>query len=336
MNSMETGESCVIYAAEELLPAEWRPFSQEGPVRTFNPGLLRADDGWILAYRVVGSDGLRRIGVCRLTAELRIVPGSQIAWSDYVQFPNSERYPEIVRKWFADPRLYRLGRRLFLYWNSGWHEPQNEQFLHEIDSTTLRPIGGPRALRLSGPRQKLEKNWTFFGHGPEVFQAVYSVVPHRVLKFSTSGEDDIFFDEVASTAWTFEHYPRSHGGLRGGAPPVFADGRYWSFCHSVHDGANGYRYAPAVYSFSSEPPFVPLSAPRVPLELATDYRSKREFPRLNPAVDEVIYPCGAAQEGTRWIISHGINDERCAVSIVSAASVSATLEPAHVDAVGRS
>src|SRR5436305_1165080 len=93
---------------------------------------------------------------------------------------------------------------------------------------------------------------------------------------------------------------------RGGAPPVRAGERFWSFCHSVHDGANGYRYVPAVYCFEAKPPFRPVAAPVRPLELAADFEGKRAFPRLNPAVDLVIYPCGAAQDGTRWLISHGI------------------------------
>ena len=42
---------------------------------------------------------------------------------------------------FADPRLYRLAGRLFVYWNSGWHEPQNHQFLQELDPVSLRPVG---------------------------------------------------------------------------------------------------------------------------------------------------------------------------------------------------
>ena len=47
-------------------------------MRTFNPGLWREGEGWIFAYRIVATDGLRRIGICRLNRELEIVPGSQV------------------------------------------------------------------------------------------------------------------------------------------------------------------------------------------------------------------------------------------------------------------
>jgi predicted GH43/DUF377 family glycosyl hydrolase len=51
---------------------------------------------------------------------------------------------------------------------------------------------------------------------------------------------------------------------------------------------------------------------------------------LNTAVGEVIYPCGAARDGARWMISHGINDEYCAISIVSHAAVLETQQ--HIGA----
>ncbi|MGH7960184.1 MAG: hypothetical protein ACREH8_24685, partial [Opitutaceae bacterium] len=156
---------------------------------------------------------------------------------------------------------------------------------------------------------------------------VYSIRPHRILEFSLAGSEDIFFAEVARVDWSMGGYPASHGGLRGGAPPVFADGQYWSFCHSVHDAVDGYCYLPAAYSFATGPRFAPTMRPGTPLKLGNPFERKRTYPRLNPAVGEVIYPCGAARDGTRWLISHGINDEFSAISIVEHADVLATLEP---------
>jgi hypothetical protein len=107
---------------------------------------------------------------------------------------------------------------------------------------------------------------------------------------------------------------------------VQADGRFWSFCHSVHDGTNGYRYLAAAYCFEAKHPFRPIAAPLRPLALGTEFEGKRAFARLNPAVDLVIYPCGAAPDGTRWLISHGINDELCAISRVEQADIAASLQ----------
>lgn len=320
--------TCVVFEPEKLLPAAWRDQARLGPVRTFNPGLLRdpRGDGWLLAYRVVAPDGARRIGICRLNAALEIVPDSAVAMSDHVRFRAGADYPAVVRGWFADPRLYHFGGRVWIYWNSGWHEPRNHQFLQELDPTTLHPLGAAREMLLRGERQKLEKNWTLFGGDERSGLAVYSIIPHRVLQFSFEGDGDIPFEEVHRHAWTLPRYPACHGGLRGGAPPVAHDGAWWSFCHSVHDGTDGYRYAPAVYAFKAQAPFRPIAAPVSPLALGNPFGGQRVHARLNPAVGEVIYPCGAARDGARWIVSHGLNDEFCALSLLSHDDVLETVE----------
>jgi hypothetical protein len=318
---------CVVFSGEQLLPAAWKPIAVQGAVRTFNPGLLRDGNGWIFAYRIVGADGLRRIAMCRLNSALQIVEGSQVAWSDHVTFRKDRVYPGVATCWFADPRLYIFGDQSLIYWNSGWHEPRNCQFVQAFDRATLLPLGDPRELLLRGERRKLEKNWTFFSGVDARLRAVYSVQPHCILEFSLAGGDDIWFEETARVEWSIPGYPANHGGLRGGAPPVLADGEYWSFCHSVHDGADGYNYLPAAYSFAAEPPFAPTSQPTRSLELGNPSGAARTHARLNPAVDKVIYPCGAARDGARWLISHGINDELSAISIVEHAAVLASLQP---------
>lgn len=325
----QPARECVVFEAGSLLPREWTQLASEGPVRTFNPGLLRDGPGWLLAYRIVGGDGLRRIGLCRLDRELRIVPGLQLPLSDQIRFRRPDSIVPVARQWFADPRLYRLGGRVFVYWNSGWHEPRNWQFLQELDPATLQPVGDARELVLKGmARQKLEKNWTFFEVGqPGAFFAIYSVTPHQVLRFSLEGDDEIAFEPAASCEWAIEDYPASHGGLRGGAPPVLHDGEFWSFCHSVHDDAEGYRYAATAYRFARELPFTPTWRPTRPLNMTEAASLQRRYDRLNPAVGKVIYPCGAAHDGTRWLISHGINDEQCAVSLLPDDDVAEILRP---------
>ncbi len=317
----------VVFGAEELLPDNWKGFTAQGPVRTFNPGLLRDRGGWIFAYRIVGPDGVRRIAICRLNHALGVIAGSQCPLSDQVRFRPGAEYPEMATRWFADPRLYRFDQRIFIYWNSGWHEPRNCQFIQELDSVTLQPRGYPRELILRGERQKLEKNWAFF-HRPEEMKlyAVYSILPHRVLEFSLERETEIVFDEVSRVEWPMGSYPPHHGGLRGGAPPCLHDGQFLAFCHSVHDGVNGYRYLPAVYGFASKLPFAPTARPIKPLDFGNQFGALRNHAKLNPAVGEVIYPCGAAHDGTRWLIAHGINDEYCGISLVDHAAVLASVE----------
>ena len=320
----------VLLKPEDLLPEAWRHFASTGPVRVFNPGLLRDGNGWIFAYRVVGPDGRRRIGMCRLDASLRVLTGSPVPFSDSVRFATAGDNPGPAKTWFADPRLYRLQGRSFIYWNSGWHEPRNHQFLQEFDAPRLAPVGHPRELHLRGSRQSLEKNWTFFGN--DKLHAIYSPEPHRVLAFSLAGENDITFADVVTQAWDNATYAAAHGTLRGGAPPQLVDGHYWSFCHSVSGTEGNYRYVPAVYRFAADSFFAPTAAPIRPLALGDANARPRVYPKLNPAVGGVAYPCGAAYHNDRWFVSLGINDEQCAIVTLTQHEVLSALRPLGVTA----
>jgi hypothetical protein len=308
-----------------LIPEAWDGL-RKGPVRAFNPGLLKVGSGWLLAYRLVGADLVRRIGLCRLSESLQVVTGSALPFSDLVRIRPGRDYPEPVRHWFADPRLFRLGGRAFIYWNSGWHDPRNTQFIQEIECDELRPIGWPRELRLVGDRRKIEKNWMLFGEGP--FHAVYSVCPHRILTFSLDGQEDIDCKEVAAMAWDDSAYGGRFGELRGGAPPQLVDGQFHVFCHSVCGDPGAYTYVPALYRFSSSFPFRPTEVPFRPLAFDNPFGSRTVHERLNPVVREVLYPAGAVFHSGRWIISLGINDEHCALTAVTPAEASATLRAA--------
>jgi hypothetical protein len=316
---------CRLFESRELLPAAWRDAFAGGPVRLFNPALLRDGPGWIFAFRAVGPDLIRRIGLCRLGADLNPVAGSSRPWSDEIRFPPGADLPGQARRWFADPRLYRLAGRLHVYWNSGWHEPHNCQFLQEIRADDLRPVGAPRELRLAGERRPLEKNWTLFGDGP--FHALYAIRPQRILGFSLAGEGPVEFRDLGAPAPPPPAPPNGLDDLRGGAPPQAVGGHYFAIGHFISAGSDGYRYSAAVHRFGRRPPFAPGRPPLSPLPLPNPQGDGRAYDRLNPAVGEVIYPCGADYADGNWTISYGINDERCAIARVPHAQLEATLPP---------
>lgn len=343
----------IVFENEQLLPAEWRRANAGAALRIFNPGLLRDGSGWLLAYRVVTEPGLsRRMAICRLDASYGVIDGSQTPVSDFIQFRAPGSLPAQATHWFADPRLYRFGNRLFVYWNSGWHEPRNCQFLQQLDPRTLRPVGYAHELQFGG-RQKLEKNWGLFcinseandhsaagapiapagatdlnPQGSELgFYAVYSVSPHRVLRFADPAADPVQFTEAFADVPNPGGFARVHGGLRGGAPPVQLADRFYSFCHSIENSATGYQYVAAVYRFAARPPFAPTDMPTRPLPLIIPSGARRTLPKLNPAISDILYPAGAAYAGGQWILSLGIDDEHCALAVLDQADVVATLAP---------
>ena len=311
------------YGAEALLPAAWRWLAAEGPVRCFNPGLLADAEGWLLAFRVVGADGRRRIGLCRLDRNLAVVPGSALPLSDTLALPpglGSQAY-----HWFADPRLYRLREGLFLYWNSGCHEPRNHQFLQRLDPASLRPLGPVRELLLQGPGQAQEKNWTLFE--ADGLHAVYAPQPHQVLALAAEAAGSLHWRPAAAPVVAGAGFAARFAPLRGGAPPQRQGNAFTSFCHCVVPTPRGYRYLAAAYRFSAEPPFLPLELPLRPLPLHRLLPGQGSS-ALNDAVAEVAYACGAAWHGGQWLVSLGITDATCAILALDAAAVDACLAPA--------
>jgi hypothetical protein len=316
----------IVFDNSTLLPETWRTSEAERSARIFNPGLLRDGSGWLLAYRVVTEPSLkRRIAVCRLDEQFRVLTGSQLPLSDWLAVERVDGIAPEATDWFADPRLYRLSGRIFLYWNSGWHEPQNHQFLQELDANTLRPLGKPRELLLSG-RQKLEKNWALFEH--DGIHAIYSINPHRVLKVPTEGDGPIQCADATLPLPNAGGFAQSHGGLRGGAPPQRIHDHFYSFCHSIEDGASGYKYVASVYRFAAKFPFAPTDMPREPLSLYVPASARRSLPKLNVAVGEVVYPSGAAFVNGGWAVSFGVDDERCAIAVITMQEVVQTLAKA--------
>jgi predicted GH43/DUF377 family glycosyl hydrolase len=308
-----------VFDGRSLLPDAWARLG-DGPLWAFNPGLLRLADGWLMAYRIVGGDGLRRIGLCRLSEDFQVVPSSRTPLSDLVTFTPGREVP----RWFADPRLVRLGGRVFVHWNTGWQEAGNSQFLQELDVDAMIAVGPSRELRLVGPRRPIEKNWMLFGDGP--FFAVYSVDPHRILTFSLQGDGDIACLDVAETPLAVP-YAERFGELRGGAPPVRDGDGFVSVCHSVQAEEGGNVYRAAAYRFAASFPFEPTDLPSAPLGLTRGGMHRRRLPLLNPCNRHVVYPVGAAVDGDRWILSLGIEDERCAIVALSRGEVAATLQP---------
>jgi hypothetical protein len=311
-----------VVPSAQLVPDSWADL-RAGPIWAFNPSMLRHGPDFLLAYRLVGADGRRRIALCRLSRSLTVVPGSVVAYSDHIVFAPGSPAAEQARTWFADPRLFRLGDDVFIYWNSGWHEPKNAQFIQRIDTGSLQPVGPPRELLLDGERRPIEKNWMLFESGGSC-HAVYSINPHRILTFSLEGSEAIVCRPVAATAWADESYRPTWGELRGGTPPQRIDGSFHCFCHSVNGPPGAYVYSAAAYSFSTEFPFAPVQIPIRPLSIDIPSQMRDGQERLNKVVREVIYPAGAFFDQEQWIVSLGVNDQHCAFARIDVADLAAS------------
>lgn len=307
-----------LFDNNRLLPKAWRDRASGSGIWCFNPGLQRTSEGCILAYRVVRDDGDRRICACRLADDFSVIEGTQTAISDHIKFWPGAELSERARNWFADPRLYAIDGRLFMYFNSGWHAPRNHQFLIELDPQSLCPVGFAWELDLVTPIQALEKNWTFLDTGADaLFGAlVYSPSPHRIARLVDSHKHRLIYSLDAEAA-PVSASRLGPGQLRGGAPPVRQGDCHYSFCHFIPDTVQPVNYRAAVYRFDSRFPHTPHDDGAALLVRSTPPDAARGQPALNPAVNEVIYPGGAIWHAQTWHIACGLNDERCGILSLS-------------------
>lgn len=318
MSAVPPIESMVLDTAA-LCPPGMAPAT----TRCFNPALLADGDGWILAYRVVGADGRRRLAICRLDTAFGPRPGSVADLGDALRLPDGD-YPAEAREWQADPRLYRRGDTLWLHWNSGWHSGPNYQFMAALDAHTLRPLGPARELALEHGRRPIEKNWTFFGDRLE--HGIYAPDPFRLIERVEETENRLVYRLVPGTVET-SAFARRYGSLRGGAPPVAVDNAFIVIGHAVARTPLGYRYVAAACRVSAHPPFDLLQGPRAPLLLDLPNGAGLAERGLNPAAGHIVYPTGAVRDGAGLLVSFGIDDRVAAIARVPLAHLETVLEP---------
>lgn len=151
-----------------------------------------------------------------------------------------------------------------------------------------------------------EKNWTWFTHD-EKLHCVYSLNPLSIFTL---------IDGVADAVPTIspKQLPWSLGTLRGGTNPEFHDGCYWVFFHSSLPWRDALsecnvgtkrRYYLGALTFSGTYPFQLLSiTPNFLLQGSEEDPRTRDGP-------PVVFPCGAKLINGEWLITMGINDEKC-------------------------
>jgi len=310
------------FANELLIPLAWQ---EGGAARAFNPTLAAVPGGYAMCYRVVqeGSD-LRRFATCRLDEDLQVVAGSVTPLSDEVTFV-AEDLSERSLTWHADPRYVRLGDQLYVLWNDGANRPANHQFLAPMTTDGLHLAGPARELTTPN-RRTVEKNWAPFEVDGQVF-ITYKSRPHVVLSLDLDPAAEKLVAEPAYQSGFASSYEVMFGILRGGAQPVRDGKSFLVLGHSSFVGVHGRTYRAAFMRFEAKAPFRVTEMSTVPFDLPNELGTEFAFERLNEVVGDVIYPCGLVADGDDWVVSYGINDERCAVTRVKRADVEASMGP---------
>lgn len=321
-----------IFNNLDLVPKAWVrargsvPAGAGADWYVFNPTLVRVSDAYVMTYRVVDEVyKTRRIASCKLADDLSIVPGSVTPLSDLIEFESTAGFTERTLTWHADPRYFRLGHELYLFWNDGSLKPANHQFLLKIGPDGLSPAGPARLVRKDPHEPRIEKNWQFFDT-PQGVHAIYENRPLHLLSVDMAGIGTILCRESHKTEWSTS-YEEKFGHIRGGAQPVLTEGSFLTLAHSSHKNIHGKLvYYPCFYRFEAQHPFRVTHRPKGPFMIRVPGLDKPRLPQLNKQTASVVYPCGLAVEGDRSAISFGINDEACAVGIFRTADILDSME----------
>lgn len=142
-------------------------------------------------------------------------------------------------------------------------------------------------------KPKWEKNWVWFRHKGK-WHVVYSFSPFRVYQLGR------YITEPCGK----EPKIWKHGIVRGGTPPVFHAGLYWTFFHSSMPWRGRQkRYYMGAYAFNEQLEIVRMTPE--PLLSGSDRDSRMLAGPL------VIFPGGAIMDRGRWFVVFGVNDEQC-------------------------
>ncbi len=267
----------------------------------FNCALAQRDDGLWLVVRRSRNRARLHFGFNDLVAflldpvTLRPIRG--------VPVQMQKRWPD--EQW-EDPRVMMVNGRTFIsccdfIWNrTAWTGAH--QIIEEVDAnwSSIRrfdPTYGFNGDNL-GHNTKHEKNWLFFRHD-DAWHLIYGAEPHVVAMFDDGFNLVNEWKSDRDLCWDF-------GEVRGGTPPVFYQGRYWTFFHSSTKWRPPYRqYHMGAYAFNPKPPF--------DIDLVTI------APLLSGSYDDphsdtkpiVVFPCGAIIRDKKWLITFGVNDLKC-------------------------
>ena len=263
----------------------------------FNTGIVRhAEKLWAVTRRWTHHGGgiwTSQIVVFALTEDL------QSSSPFILQLP--KHFP---REQHEDPRILSLSNGRLALSYSAWVPglaTQSHQALSFLapDWTHLKTLHLAYGRNGMAPQKGSghEKNWIWFNHGNK-WHFVYAFAPmHTVIEVQGEFHVKEHKTDVRPIPWIW-------GDIRGGTPPVWVDGLYWTFFHSsLPWRGKQNRYYMGAYAFEGQPPFKPVKITKKWI-LAGSEENVRSF-RGPP----VVFACGAVYEKGEWLVTGGSNDE---------------------------
>jgi predicted GH43/DUF377 family glycosyl hydrolase len=229
-----------------------------------------------------------------------------------------------------DPRVILVGNKLLIYYVGILNNPACRVFRCEVDRQLQCSPGQPllwrdRADPVAETKYMLgagqEKNWVpFVQDGREL--CIYGFDPLTILERTADGMRRIH----QGTAIRWEY-----GGIRGGAPPVWHDGRWWVWFHSSRIEEDATDYQAKVYSVG----LLTMDREFRPLEITPEPIMEGNVANYTTPWDthgriSACFPCGAILRGDTWLVSYGWLDSEIRIAEIDTAELEKRLCPITV------
>jgi len=209
-----------------------------------------------------------------------------------------------------DFRLFTHGPDIYTAYSSKFATFRGAVAVEKIE---IPPAGAlVRSLAIHSPdtiedwpgykKVSAEKNWMPFDVGADASEIhfVYSVVPHRIVKFELKTQKVRL---LHSENWT-PKCPWCAHGFWGNANVVPCGDFFFAMFHTKADGA----YWTGYYLFERRAPYRPVRICKEPLWTPAMSLEEKRSERVARVFKNVIFPVGAVSRHGEIIVSYGEND----------------------------
>jgi hypothetical protein len=165
-----------------------------------------------------------------------------------------------------------------------------------------------------------QKNWTpFVQDGREL--CIYGHAPLTILEYAAGREMQIAYRTPYGLHWPY-------GPIRGGAPPVWHDGRWYEWFHSSKIVKTGPQsqvmvYHAGVLVFDRDFRILAMT----PEPILSGNPAEYTEPWNPGGCISACFPCGALVRGDRWLVSYGWLDSEVRIAEIRLAEVESRLAP---------
>lgn len=288
-------KTCILNTQQIKIP---------GYPNAYNPSLIPYKDGYLLSFRfrTRGPETVNNqfrtdfslVGLVRLNQKFKVSEKS-------VQLLNIMSYSPKFSLTTEDARLFKVGNRIFLFFNDVPPSQIPGQFAmyfgELIEDHGLFVLKEPAKLLHYPYVTPVEKNWSPFVSGNRLY-VIYSDTPRVVLEVDlNTGYCQEVVRAISKAHWDL-------GEIRGGTPAYLVNDTFLTFFHSSFPVKIPKKraYVMGAYTFDAEPPFSIRKMTSMPLGNLVDYTEDN--------VPKVVFPGGLVVEDHLIHVAWGKGDKQ--------------------------